>query len=62
MRNPILGIFVGLVLGVALTFRSFGAFVVVALFGAIGYLVGKVVDGDIDLTTYLGGGRDRQNR
>jgi hypothetical protein len=35
---------------------GFDAFLGTALLGAVGFIVGKVVAGQLDLTTYLGGG------
>jgi hypothetical protein len=58
MQPSVVGLFVGLLLGLALAFEDFGAMLVVAFCGAVGYLVMKVVEGEIDLSQYLGG----QNR
>jgi hypothetical protein len=56
MQPTIVGLFVGLLLGLALAFDGFGSMLIVAFCGAIGYVVMKVVQGEIDLTPYLGGG------
>ncbi len=56
MQPTIVGLFVGLLLGLALAFDGFGSMLIVAFCGAVGYLVMKVVQGEIDLTPYLGGG------
>jgi uncharacterized membrane protein YeaQ/YmgE (transglycosylase-associated protein family) len=45
----VIGLFVGLILGAMLELDGFGAMVVVAVIGAIGYVVGKVLQGEIDL-------------
>lgn len=58
---PIAGLFTGLILGLTWTIGGFDAFVGTAVLGAIGFVVGKVVAGQIDLTPYLGGG-DRRSR
>ncbi|KPM57517.1 hypothetical protein CcI49_23945 [Frankia sp. CcI49] len=50
MRSGALGLVAGLVAGLALAFGGFGEFLIVLLFGAIGLFVGKIVDGDIDLS------------
>ncbi len=55
MQPTIVGLFVGLLLGLALAFDGFGSMLIVAFCGAIGYVVMKVVQGEIDLTPYLGG-------
>jgi len=60
MPRSTLGLLVGLALGFALVFGSFGDMLVVALFGAIGFAVSKVIDGELDLGPYLSGlRRDR---
>jgi uncharacterized membrane protein YeaQ/YmgE (transglycosylase-associated protein family) len=55
MPLTFVGLFVGLFLGLAWAFAGFSGFVLTAVFGVIGYLVGKVVAGQLDLTPYLGG-------
>ncbi|MGO9505357.1 MAG: hypothetical protein ACLPUO_28145 [Streptosporangiaceae bacterium] len=47
----------GLILGLALVFGSFGDMLIVALLGAIGYGVAKVIDGDVDVPGLLSRGR-----
>ena len=60
MTRTTLGVVTGLVLGLALAFGSFGQMVMVALFGAIGFVVAKVLEGDLDLGPYLS--RRREGR
>lgn len=55
MQPTIVGLFVGLLLGLALAFDGFGSMLIVAFCGAVGYVVMKVIQGEIDLTPYLGG-------
>jgi hypothetical protein len=55
MVRKIFGTAVGLALGFALAFGSFGQMLIVAVFGAIGFGVAKVLTGDIDLAPYLSG-------
>ena len=62
MQPTIVGLFVGLLLGLALAFDGFGSMLIVAFCGAVGYVVMKVVQGEIDLTPYLGGGGTRTGR
>lgn len=57
MTRSTLGTIIGLSLGLALAFGGFGPMLVVALFGAVGYVVAKVLDGDIDLSRYVSGQR-----
>lgn len=54
-QTTTVGLFVGLILGLALVLEGFLAMLGVAFFGALGFLVMKVVEGEIDLTDYLGG-------
>ncbi|MGW5723162.1 MULTISPECIES: hypothetical protein [unclassified Amycolatopsis] len=51
------GLLTGLVLGLALAFGGFGAFLAVLVLGAIGFLIGRHLDGKIDLVQLFG--RDR---
>ena len=53
MTRTTLGVVVGLALGLALAFGSFGQMLIVALFAVIGFIVAKVLDGDLDLSPYL---------
>jgi hypothetical protein len=53
MTRTTLGIVIGLALGLALAFGSFGQMLIVALFAVIGFVVAKVLDGDLDLSPYL---------
>jgi hypothetical protein len=61
MRPTTTGLFTGLILGLAWTMAGFQAFVGTAVLGVVGYLIGKVVVGEIDLTRYLGAS-NRSNR
>ncbi len=49
------GLFTGLLLGLAWVVGGFDAFVGTAVLGVIGFLIGKVVSGQLDLTPYPGG-------
>jgi hypothetical protein len=48
--------FAGLLLGLAWVIGGFDAFVGTAVLGLIGFVIGKVAAGQLDLTHYLGGG------
>ncbi len=50
----------GLILGLALVFGNFGDMLIVALFGAIGYGIARVINGDVDVPDWLS--RSRGNR
>ncbi len=49
MQPTVVGLFTGLILGLTLVLTDFGDMLVVALFGAVGYLVMKVVEGELDV-------------
>jgi hypothetical protein len=53
MTRTTVGIVIGLALGLALAFGSFGQMLVVALFAGVGFVVAKVLEGDLDLSPYL---------
>lgn len=52
MTRTTLGILIGLALGFALAFGNFGQMLIVALFAVIGFVVAKVLDGDLDLSQF----------
>jgi ABC-type phosphate transport system permease subunit len=53
------GLLTGLILGLAGAFGGFAAFLIVLVLGAIGLIVGRVLDGQLDINAMLGRGRDR---
>lgn len=53
MTRSTVGILVGIALGFAVAFGSFWQMLIVALFAAIGFVVAKVLDGNVDLSQYL---------
>lgn len=59
MQTTTIGLFVGLILGLALALDGFGAMLIVAFVGALGHLVAKVIDGELDLSDYIGGPAQR---
>lgn len=60
MTRTTTALLVGLVLGLAAAFGGIGPMLIVALFGALGLLVGMVLDGRIDLSALLGRATDRR--
>lgn len=58
MTRTALGMIVGLALGLTVAFGSFGQMLIVALFAIVGFVVAKVLDGDLDLSPYLSRWRD----
>ena len=55
MQTTTVGLFVGLILGLALVLDGFGAMVIVAFLGAVGFVTARVIDGELDLADYVGG-------
>jgi hypothetical protein len=60
MNRTALATLTGLVLGLALVFGSFGDMLIVGLFGLIGYVIAKVLDGDLDVQGWLSRARYRR--
>jgi hypothetical protein len=57
MNFTTLGLLTGLTLGVTAAFGGFGAFLIVLALAVIGLLVGRVLDGKLDIGQILGRGR-----
>ena len=55
MRTSALGLFAGLLVSVAAAAGGFGAFLFALVLGALGYLIGGALDGDIDVGALLRG-------
>jgi hypothetical protein len=55
MPPTTVGLFTGLLLGLAWVVGGFDAAVGTAVLGGIGFVVGKVAAGQLDLSQYLGG-------
>lgn len=62
MQATTLGLLTGLISGLALAVGNFGDFLLVLFLGAVGFVVGRVLDGQLDLTQYLGSGNRRSRR
>ncbi|WP_156724330.1 hypothetical protein [Streptomyces apocyni] len=63
MSMAVVGLLAGMGLGFAAYFGGFGAFLLVAALGALGLLVGRYVDGDLDLgDLFRGRGDTRGDR
>ncbi len=55
MLSPsVLGVVVGLALGYAAAFGGFTEFLIVTIFAVVGYVIGKVLEGELDLGALLG--------
>ncbi len=53
MQTKLAGLIVGLALGLAIALGGFTEACVVALFGLAGWIVAKVLDGELDVQEYL---------
>lgn len=67
MSTAIVGLATGMALGFAGYFGGFGAFLLVAALGAVGFIVGRLLEGDLDWAEFLrprqhSTGRGHQNR
>lgn len=62
MNATVLGLITGLALGFAAAFGGIGAFLLVAVLGAVGLALGRHVDGAIDLRALVGVASDRGDR
>jgi hypothetical protein len=60
MNRTALATVTGLILGLALVFGNFGDMLIVALLGAIGYVIAKVINGELDLQGWLSRSRYRR--
>lgn len=60
MTRTSIALFVGLILGLTAAFGSFGSFVIVVMFGAIGLVIGMLLDGKIDVQALIGRATERR--
>ena len=61
MSMALVGLLAGMALGFAGYFGGFGAFLLVAALGAVGFVAGKFLDGDLDAGDFFRG-RDHGDR
>ncbi|MGW7066350.1 hypothetical protein ACWGII_35380 [Streptomyces sp. NPDC054855] len=61
MSTALVGLMAGMALGFAGWFGGFGAFLLVAALGAVGFVLGRLVDDGTDVRAFIGG-RDREHR
>ncbi len=54
---PVIGLAFGTAVGFAGAFGGFSAFLIVAVLGLVGLLVGRAMTGDLDVSALLGGRR-----
>ncbi|PVZ14202.1 hypothetical protein [Actinomycetospora cinnamomea] len=53
------GMFVGLILGLAAVIGGLTGFFIALVLGVLGFVVGRVLDGELDVNQFVGRGRDR---
>lgn len=58
MKTSTLGLFVGLLLAIAIAIGGFSAFLGALVLGVIGWLAGAHLDGEVDVTQVLRGRRE----
>ncbi|MEY9489491.1 uncharacterized membrane protein YjjP (DUF1212 family) [Streptomyces calvus] len=61
MKTAVVGMIVGMALGFAGYFGGFGAFLLVAALGAVGFVVGRFLQGDLELGDFFRA-RDERRR
>ncbi|MEV7386231.1 MULTISPECIES: hypothetical protein [Streptomyces] len=62
MGLAVVGMIAGMALGFAGYFGGFGAFLLVAALGAIGFVVGRFAEGDLELGEFFRSRDDRRDR
>lgn len=61
MSMAVVGLIAGMALGFAGYFGGFGAFLLVAALGAIGFIVGRFLEGDLEIGEFFRA-RDERRR
>ncbi|AXK37422.1 hypothetical protein DVA86_17690 [Streptomyces armeniacus] len=65
MSMAVVGLIVGMALGFAGYFGGFGAFLLVAALGAVGFVAGRLLEGDLEIGDFFrprGGNGDGRRR
>ncbi|MDO9380401.1 MAG: DUF2273 domain-containing protein [Nocardioidaceae bacterium] len=57
MTTSTVGLIAGLLLAIAIAVGGFGGFLLALVLGAVGYLVGGQIDGELDVTEIVRGRR-----
>ncbi|MFE7763472.1 hypothetical protein [Streptomyces sp. NPDC057438] len=60
MSLAMIGMIAGMALGFAGYFGGFGAFLLVAALGAVGFVVGRLLEGDLELGDFFRSRDDRR--
>jgi uncharacterized membrane protein len=61
MRSSQVGLLLGSILGLALVLQGFGDMLIVALVAFAGWIVARVIEGDLDLNEVLNSRRNNGN-
>ncbi|GHI08710.1 hypothetical protein AQI88_03850 [Streptomyces cellostaticus] len=62
MSMALVGMIAGMALGFAGYFGGFGAFLLVAALGAVGFVVGRFAEGDLEVGEFFRTRGDRRDR
>ncbi|MFC9277699.1 hypothetical protein [Streptomyces collinus] len=62
MNMAVVGMIAGMALGFAGWFGGFGAFLLVAALGAVGFVAGRFLEGDLELGDFFRTRDDRRDR
>ncbi|WP_326691314.1 MULTISPECIES: hypothetical protein [unclassified Streptomyces] len=62
MSMALVGLIAGMALGFAGYFGGFGAFLLVAALGAVGFVAGRFLDGDLEPGYFFRGRNDERRR
>ncbi|MFF7974821.1 hypothetical protein [Streptomyces sp. NPDC007905] len=62
MSMAVVGMIAGMALGFAGYFGGFGAFLLVAALGAVGFVAGRFLEGDLELGDFVRTRGDRRDR
>ncbi|MER6628701.1 hypothetical protein ABT301_10720 [Streptomyces sp. NPDC000987] len=60
MSRAVVGMIAGMALGFAGYFGGFGAFLLVAAMGAVGFVVGRFLEGDLEVGDFFRSRDDRR--
>jgi ABC-type sulfate transport system permease component len=60
MSMSVVGLIAGMALGFAGYFGGFGAFLLVAALGAVGFVVGRFLEGDLEIGDFFRARDDRR--
>ncbi|MEY9968988.1 hypothetical protein ABIA33_007075 [Streptacidiphilus sp. MAP12-16] len=62
MSTAVLGLVIGMALGFAGYFGGFAAFLLVAALGAVGFVIGRVLEGDLEFGDFIRSAKPRDRR